>query len=173
MSQIKRKFIRFGTGTDDVNSQNIPANFTPSNYTPSQVGSEGTDKVSANLKGIDDKFGTIPAAVTGDINQTSFSAANNQASAANVTGFSFANASVRSFEALVSVSIDATSDLYAQFKIFGIQKSSSWEITTSYVGDDTGIVFTITNAGQIQYTSTNITGFTSNAMRFRAQVTSV
>jgi alpha-tubulin suppressor-like RCC1 family protein len=53
MSRIKTKFIKWGTGSTDVNSQSMPANFTPTNYTPIQVASEGTDKVSAHLKGID------------------------------------------------------------------------------------------------------------------------
>lgn len=55
MSRIKKKFLRLGTGTDDLNSRDVPANFTPTNYTPAQVASEGTDKVSAHLKGIDNK----------------------------------------------------------------------------------------------------------------------
>lgn len=42
-----------GTGSNDLNSRDLPANYTPSNYTPDQVASEGTDKVSAHLKGID------------------------------------------------------------------------------------------------------------------------
>lgn len=50
---ILDKFIKWGTGAGDVNSQDIPAAFTPSNYTPVEVGSEGADKVSAHLKGID------------------------------------------------------------------------------------------------------------------------
>lgn len=53
MSRIKKKFIIFGTGTDGTNGQDVPANYTPSNYTPTQVASEGTDKISAHLKGID------------------------------------------------------------------------------------------------------------------------
>lgn len=50
--RIIKKFIKFGTGADEVNSQALPANYTPTNYTPVQVASEGTDKVSAHLKGI-------------------------------------------------------------------------------------------------------------------------
>lgn len=64
----------------------------------------------------------VPVGSAGDINETSFSAANNQASPANVTGLAFANATVRSFSALVSVYIDATTDLYEVFKLLGIQK---------------------------------------------------
>lgn len=59
MSQIKKKFIKFGTGTDDVNSRVIPANYTPSSYTPTQVASEGTDKISAHLKGINNAIAAV------------------------------------------------------------------------------------------------------------------
>lgn len=62
MGQIKKKFLLLGTGTDQLNSRDIPANFTPSNYTPSQVASEGTDKVSAHLKGIDNAIAVASGA---------------------------------------------------------------------------------------------------------------
>jgi hypothetical protein len=122
--------------------------------------------------------GTITVASTtvasaGDINETSFSAANNQVAAANVTGLAFANATVRSFEAIVSVTISATANLYEQFVLRGVQKGSSWDMNYDSVGDASGITFSITTAGQIQYTSTNVTGFTANTMKFRAYVTTV
>jgi len=107
------------------------------------------------------------------ISETSFSAANNQVAAANVTGFLFANASIRSFEALASVTIVATSNLYESFKLYGIQKGAAWEMSQTAVGDTSGVVFTITTGGQIQYTSTNIAGFTSDTIKFRAIITSV
>jgi len=113
----------------------------------------------------------VPLSSAGDINESSFSAANNQGSAADVTGLAFASVSVRSFKALISVEIDATADLYESFEILGVNKGSSFDITVSSVGDDSGIVFSITNAGQIQYTSTNVTGFVSNTIRFRAITT--
>lgn len=53
MAKIKRKYISFGLTATDVNAQAVPATHTAVNYTPSQVGSEGTDKVSAHLKGLD------------------------------------------------------------------------------------------------------------------------
>lgn len=110
---------------------------------------------------------------TGDIFQTSFSAANNQASPADVTGFAFANGSVRSFEALVSVSIDATADLFEVFTIRGVQKGVLWDIAVSSNGDDSGVDFSITTAGQIQYTSGNQAGFVTGTIKFRAIVTNV
>ena len=51
--QVKNKGLKQTTDSDGVNGQTLPANYTPSNYTPTQVGSEGTDKISAHLKGID------------------------------------------------------------------------------------------------------------------------
>ncbi len=115
----------------------------------------------------------LPIASTGDINETSFSLSNNQSSPANITSFVFANGSVRSFEALVSVYIDATSPLYEVFTLRGIQKSSSWDLSISSSGDDSQISLSITSAGQVQYTSANISGFNSGVMKFRAITTSV
>lgn len=113
------------------------------------------------------------SAHVGDIAHTSFSAANNQISAASVTGLTFAAGSVRSFKAQVSVSIDATTDLNEVFELVGVQLASGFVMASSSVGDDSGVVFTITSGGQIQYTSANSAGFTSNTIKFRAQVTAV
>jgi hypothetical protein len=102
-----------------------------------------------------------------DILETSFAGAQS-AAGANVTGFAFANANVRSFQALVHVAIDATSDLFEEFMIEGIQKASSWEISVSSVGDDTSVTFSISAAGQITYSSSTYAGFVSMDVRFRA-----
>lgn len=110
---------------------------------------------------------TVPSS-TGDIKETSFTAADNQSSPANVTGFAFANGTVRSFDALVSIVRNTT---YAAYKLVGIQKGSSWEMSQEYTGDVTGLVFSITTAGQVQYTSTS-TGSTAT-VKFRAITTSV
>lgn len=109
----------------------------------------------------------------GDIAETSFSAANNQSSPANVTGFVFSNSVVRSFKALVSVYINATGSLYEVFDLDGIQRGADWQMSVTSTGDSSGIVFSITTAGQIQYTSSNITGFTANTVKFRALSTSI
>lgn len=128
----------------------------------------GTD--GSGVKG----FHSIPAVGSaGDIQETSFSAANNQAAVANVTGLAFAAGTVRSFSALVSVEIDATGELYEQFTLQGINKNGSFNLSVDSVGDNSGIVFSITSAGQIQYTSTNVSGFVSNSIKFRAQTTTV
>lgn len=137
--------------------------------TPGNVKYYGTD--SSGVKG----FYTIPntGASAGDITETSFSAANNQSVAANVTGLAFATGTVRSFQAIVSVTINATSALYEQFTLEGIQKGASFDMAVRSVGDDSGMTFSITSAGQVQYTSTNLAGFVSNTVKFRAQTLTV
>jgi hypothetical protein len=108
-------------------------------------------------------------AITGDIAPTSFSFANNQASLANVTGLAFANATTRSFKALVDIQLDATTDAYEVFELLGVQKGALWDMSVTSVGDSSGITFDITSAGQVQYTSANAAGFVTGTMKFRAQ----
>jgi hypothetical protein len=125
---------------------------------------------SSGVKG----FYDIPAVgSSGDIQETSFSFANNQVSAANVTGLAFANGTVRSFSAIVSVYVDASTDLFEQFELNGIQRGTDWAMSIESQGDDSGILFSISNSGQVQYTSANATGFASGVMKFRAWSTSV
>lgn len=115
----------------------------------------------------------LPVASAGDINETSFSMANNQVTAANVTGLAFAAGTVRSFTALVSVEIDATADLFEQFSLQGINKGTTFNMSVDAVGDSSGVTFSITSAGQVQYTSGNVPGFVSGAIKFRAITTTV
>lgn len=100
----------------------------------------------------------------GDIDQTSFPALDNQATPANITSFVFSNSITRGFDAIVTIERGSS---YAEYSLRGIQKAASWEMSQEYVGDDTGIVFSITSAGQIQYTSTN-TG-SAATIKFRAK----
>jgi len=108
----------------------------------------------------------------GNINETSFSTNNNQATA-DVIGLSFSNSVVRSFKALVSVEIDATSNLYEVFELQGIQRDFDWVMSQTSTGDSSNIAFTITSAGQVQYTSGNEAGFVSGTIKFTAQTTSI
>ncbi len=165
MSKITKKFLVLDTSTNGVNAAVIPANRTATNYTPTDTSTKG------HLDGIDTELATLQSA--GDIKETSFSSTNNQGSVANITGFAFANGTVRAFEAIVSVHINATGSLYEMFKLTGIQRGSDWKMDVSSVGDSSGITFSITNAGQIQYTSTNISGFSAVTIKFRATTLSV
>lgn len=109
----------------------------------------------------------------GAISETTYVMSNSQALPDDVDGFLFANASVRAFHATVTVVVNATTSLYELFEINGIQKGSNWDITIQSTGDTSGVSFSITSTGQIQYTSANYTGFVSGAIKFKATTSSV
>ena len=100
----------------------------------------------------------------GDIDQTPFTALDNVIIASDITGLAFSNLVTRGFEVQVSIQRGSTN---AEYTLKGIQKTASWEMSQDYIGDETGIAFSITAAGQIRYTSTN-TGTNANLI-FRAQ----
>lgn len=147
-------------------SQYATINFGSHQLQSSAVPADNTSLT--NKLYVDTAVATRTLASSGDINETSFTAADNQSSAANVTGLAFANGTVRSFRVHLSIVRAST---YANYELVGIQRGSDWAMDQSYVGDVTGLVFTITTAGQIKYTSTS-TGSTA-LLKFRAQVTTV
>jgi hypothetical protein len=104
-----------------------------------------------------------------DIEESSFTLSNNQSLESNITGFSFSTASVRSFEAEVSVAIDAGSDYYETFKLYGVNKGGSFDYYLSSFGDNSGITLSVTSAGQVQYTSNNYAGFVNAVAKFKAK----
>ena len=121
---------------------------------------------AANMGYVDGKFNT------GDIFPTSFTGANNQASPANVTGLAFNAATVRAFEAQISVAVNATASLYEEFTLSGVNIGTGFNISVRSVGNS-GVTFSITSAGQVQYMSSNYAGFVSLTIKFRALTTSV
>jgi hypothetical protein len=164
--------VKADVGLSNVdNVQQLPMSYLDTDDTLAADSDTKVPSQKAIKAYVADQIGA--SAHAGDIAHSSFSAANNQASAANVTGLAFAAANVRSFKAQVSVSIDATTDLNEVFELTGIQLASGFVMASSSVGDDSGVVFTITSAGQVQYTSQNSAGFVSNTIKFRAQVTDV
>ena len=118
---------------------------------------------------VDNNSGNVSA---GDIKEVQATLADNQVAAADVTDgvtpLAFANGTVRSFDVQISVTRGATFEVY---KLLGVQKSASWDMVIESAGDDTGMTFSITAAGQIQYTSTS-TG-TAPVVAYRADTTSV
>lgn len=132
------------------------------------------DQDAATKKYVDDEIAAVDTgASAGDISETTFAMANNVAAPTDVTGFAFANATVRSFEALVSVEKDATADSFEVFTLRGVQKGADWDMSVSATGDNSGVNFSITSAGQIQYTSNDEAGFVSGDIKFRAITTTV
>ena len=112
----------------------------------------------------------------GDIcKELTFYALNNQSEPQDITNFSFSNSDVRSFDAMVSVYISTSTgnDLYANYNLKGVQKTGYWVLNSTFIGDATGITFSITTTGQIQYISTNVANFITDVMKFRALTTSV
>jgi len=61
MTKLDAKHINIGTGAKQVNSRVLPANYTADNYVPVPVDSETAAMISAHLKGIDLKLGSITA----------------------------------------------------------------------------------------------------------------
>lgn len=122
----------------------------------------------AELRGLISAVGSA-----GDIDEQTFTITSPQATEANVTGFAFSASVVRGFKALVSIEIDATLGLFETIELIGVNKGGSFEMSQSGVGDESGVVLSITSAGQIQYTSASYAGFVSGRIKFRAQTTSV
>ena len=78
------------------------------------------------------------------------------------------------FLAAKIVMTDPNDNLYCNFNIRGVNKSSSWEIITNYIGDDTGIEFIIstenvTNNGLIEY-STPDYGLEISSITFKYRI---
>lgn len=172
MSRVSKKFLKLGTDSGQLNARDIPANYTPVSYTPAQAGSEGADKVSSHLKGLDTALSSI-GSISGDIGLTAASLTHNQASPANITGLAFSNAVTRSAHVHYSVVVSATSDVYEAGVLLLVQKGSGWDIAHTYMGDSTGIVFSVTSSGQVQYTCPSFAGFSSATIKFRAETTTI
>lgn len=143
------------------------------------TGFTATNAVVTNADTVEQGIGKLQgqisalAPVLGDIQLTTFAGANNQTTPTDVTAFAFNPAQVRSFKALVSVAVDATADLYEAYELLAVYKNGSWDLAISSTGDDSLVAFTITNAGQVQYTSPNYAGFVSLSVEFRATVTHI
>jgi hypothetical protein len=110
--------------------------------------------------------------LAGDIDETSFSLANNQSVAANITGLYFNPGVVLSFEAEVTVTIDAASDYYENFKLYGLNKGGNFDYHMSSFGDNSGVVLSVTTGGQVQYTSSSYPGFVIATAKFKAKTLS-
>jgi len=104
----------------------------------------------------------------------SFAAANNVSSAANVTGFLVPTATFSSFTANVNVRLlTTTTTLNAQYLFEATQSTGGWLLNDTSFGDAVGITFTITSAGQIQYTSTNVANWQSTTINFAVNAISI
>jgi hypothetical protein len=107
---------------------------------------------------------------TGDLfAPVTFQAQNNQNTFVDIEGVSF-DSNVWGVDIYLAACLVADSNLYANFHIRAINKGDSWETVKTYVGDDMGIEFQLSNSGQLQYTSYEYTGFVTLTFKCRALV---
>jgi trimeric autotransporter adhesin len=155
------------SGTIDITLKNQDTNYVfagPSSGGPAQPGFRTL--VSADIP----TLAYVPSN-TGDISPSSFALANNQSSASNITGLSFSS-SVHGATIFYSIVINATSSLYESGTIQICNTGGpSWQLTQQSTGNSTSVVISITSAGQLQYTSTSYSGFSSGTIYFRALAT--
>jgi hypothetical protein len=114
--------------------------------------------------------GIVGAAVA----PTAFTFANNTAVAANVTGLLFSSASYKSAKAWVNVRrTTASNKAFSEVEIWLYYDTvlSSWVLADVVEhGAASGLTFTVTSVGQVQYTSTNMAGASySGVSQFSAQ----
>jgi hypothetical protein len=82
MPKIKDRYILFSSGIQGTNDGDIPSIFlNPTNFTPTQVSSEGNDKISAYLNGINSALGELvkldgTRTMTGSLNMGTFNITN-------------------------------------------------------------------------------------------------
>ena len=151
-----------------MSNRNLNYNITLPSFTASNLITTNT-----TISNVLCTSSTISNLVTSNINlgnASVFSGAcianNNVVSAIDVNGLNFTNANIRSFKATINVTISSGTNLYAVYNIIGSQNASGWGIYSESLGDTTGIVFSITSSGQVQYTSTNLANFTSSTFRY-------
>lgn len=138
--------------TDNLKSGVLNTSTTLSGATDTQIPSALATKTYIE---------SIPATIIAS--QVTFTIANNQSSLANITGLLFNPATFRGIKIEYSIyrQTDTASSARAQIGqlrfVYNTQ-AATWYMSDDYAGQDAGVTFSITPAGQIQYTSTNITG---------------
>lgn len=107
-----------------------------------------------------------------DILLTTATIANNQVTPANIPGFAFSTASVRTLNAEYiierSTVVPALKKVESGF-IKGNYDGTNWNIVITSEGD-ASVIFSITPAGQVQYISDNMSGSAyTGIIRFKSQ----
>lgn len=91
--------------------------------------------------------------------KTTYTIANNQSSATNVTGLSFNSSNevlVRSLGRLKRTT--DSKNLVEAIELYAIFDGTNWQLEYQGRHTDAEVEFSITTAGQVQYTSSNVTG---------------
>jgi len=106
-----------------------------------------------------------------DILLSQASLVNNQTTLANINGFIFNTGQVQAIfsEFLVTRTYDSGASVVTESGVIeGNFDGTTFFITVSSVGD-AGMEFDITNGGQVQYKSSNLTNHKSSIIKFKAK----
>jgi hypothetical protein len=98
-----------------------------------------------------------------------FNASNNTSTPQTITKLSFNN-TVLGVGIYLHATLITDSNFYAYYHIKLINKSTTWEILSSYIGDDISIVFSVDSNGNVLYTSNNFVLFNSLIFKYKAIV---
>ena len=105
----------------------------------------------------------IPALIPGLRNKTIFSFVNNQSTAADITGVSI-DAADTAIEIRYGIKREGTADLREKGKLEIVRTDSGFDVVQEFSGVDSGVTFSVTAGGQLQYTSSDNAGSTSELM---------
>jgi len=84
---------------------------------------------------------------------------NNVTTATVVPGLSFGGNNMFKIDVYVAL-VTNTGTMGAMYTLRGLKSSTGWTLSATYVGDNTGINFSIDANGNIMYTSTNVANWT-------------
>lgn len=97
----------------------------------------------------------------GDIVNSIATINNNQTSPLDVVGMVFSSANTRNARVTYQVKRSVTGTVLIQSGTLFLDwnpQTSSWILTHDYTAGDAGVVFSVLPSGQVQYTSSNMTG---------------
>ncbi|MDW8347624.1 MAG: hypothetical protein RML94_11760 [Bacteroidia bacterium] len=98
---------------------------------------------------------------SGDIVNSTATIANNQTTPVDVVGMVFSNAETRSARISYQVKRSVTGTTLIQSGTIFLDYNpqlSNWILTHDYTAGDAGVSFSVLASGQVQYTSSNLTG---------------
>jgi hypothetical protein len=110
----------------------------------------------------------------GDIINSTAGIQNNVSSPTDVSGCVFDGSVTRAANItyqIVRSSDDLTTPIVEEGSLLlNYNPSGVWTLTQQYSGDEVGVLFSITNSGQVRYTSSNVTGANySGIIKFSAR----
>ena len=133
---------------------------------PVQSDGNWGEEATAWAEAVTDSLANVQGA--NDILITSSNLNNNQVAPTDIAGLAFSTSSVLSIQLEFFVKRDASSVFTESGILSANFDGSDWKTVQESVGDS-GVIFTITPSGQVQYTSTNLASHVSSSVRYRAK----